>query len=198
MHVNADEITRIETIVDEITALKRDYINLEVELLSTQDELKKSQKINKILESDLSLYNDFAEAEKSYKSEIKSLKIKLKEKNTLSAATVVVEKCVTPKVFENRFPKLKMKEAFKESDIETIVYFDASSFRVNKEAFIYDKIDGKKIDKWEKSTSFTSNQKSASWIKVTGFFVDKVWQSAELDMWVKIEDASLRVEANKE
>ena len=50
---------------------------------------------------------------------------------------------------------------------------------------IYDGINGKNIDKWVKNTSFTSNKKSANWIQISGYFIDKKWTKAKKQMWVK-------------
>jgi hypothetical protein len=87
---------------------------------------------------------------------------------------------------KNVFPKLQIEKEFLEA--ESLESFQASSFRVNKNTAIYDAIDGSKIAEWEENTSFTSNQKTKKWIKITGFFVDRVWQKATNDMWIKIED----------
>ncbi|NPA60401.1 MAG: hypothetical protein GXO30_08110, partial [Epsilonproteobacteria bacterium] len=40
----------------------------------------------------------------------------------------------------------------------------ASTFYLKRDSSIYDSIDGKKIDKWEQDTTFTSNQRTNSYI----------------------------------
>lgn len=88
---------------------------------------------------------------------------------------------------QNSFPKLKMKENAK------IQSFKASAFRTNKLAPIYSDLKGKVIiDEWEKDTSFTSSQRTSSMIKITGYFIDKVWTKAKKDMWIKVEDSTKR------
>lgn len=115
-----------------------------------------------------------------------------KQKQLLSKKTEVKAKIVTKQILfdkceePNPFPKLMMKE-------DNIVHsFKASAFRVNKSASIYDAADGNIIAQWEKSTSFTSDKKTSSMIKITGYFVNKVWTSASKEMWIKTEDATKR------
>lgn len=85
------------------------------------------------------------------------------------------------------FPKLMMKEEYqKKLPIgDKIVEFEPSPFRLKTDSIIYDAIDGNKIGKWEKGRSFTSNTKTNSWIKISGYFVKKKWKKADGDMWVK-------------
>jgi len=91
-------------------------------------------------------------------------------------------KCEEP----NTFPKLMMK-----GDVK-IHSFKASSFRVNKLAPIYGDLKGNIIDEWEKETSFTSSQRTSTMIKITGYFIDKIWTKSKKDMWIKVEDATKR------
>lgn len=94
---------------------------------------------------------------------------------------------------ENQIKRLKhvhLKSIIKEQ--ERIIKTKASAYRVNKDANIYDRINGKVIGKWERRTSFTSNERTQHWIKITGFFVEKVWRSAQKEMWVKVVDADKR------
>jgi hypothetical protein len=81
----------------------------------------------------------------------------------------------------NSFPKLMMKEEYQEK----IVTFKASAFVLNTQSIIYDAINGKRIDKWEKGTSFTSNKEAKNWILITGYFVNKKWVIAKKEMWLK-------------
>ena len=68
---------------------------------------------------------------------------------------------------------------------ENMQHFKAKAFRFDVEANVYDSINGDIIDRWDAKTSFTSNQKTDRWVKITGYFVDKKWQKAKKDMWVE-------------
>ena len=200
--VNADEIQRIESIVNDISQIKKDYKLLEKEKQTYLQDLQASQIENANLKSDLELYSNFTKKEKIYKNRIISLEnqlnslrkeVKTKELNS-NEKEIVVEKCLTSQSNEqtNSFPKLQMKDEYKESEESDVIYFKASSFRVNKQATIYDAVDGQKIDEWEKLRSFTSNQRVENWIKITGYFVNKMWQPSENEMWIQSNDIIVR------
>lgn len=85
------------------------------------------------------------------------------------------------------FPKLMMKEEYQKKlpEGDKIVEFKPSPFRLKTDSIIYDAIEGNKIGKWEKGRSFTSNTRTNSWIKISGYFVKRKWKKADGDMWVK-------------
>jgi flagellar biosynthesis chaperone FliJ len=101
----------------------------------------------------------------------------------------------------NPFPQLKMKEEpllepapqpqnepAKPAGAEQMqtVYFEPSAFRVSTDADICDAPGGSVVERWEASTSFTSNQKRGGWIRITGYFVDRQWRpNKERELWVK-------------
>ncbi|MFK5937436.1 MAG: hypothetical protein QM497_03470 [Sulfurimonas sp.] len=115
-----------------------------------------------------------------------------KQKKLLSKKTVLKTKKVTKQILFNKceepnpFPQLMMKE---DNEVHS---FKASAFRVNKLASIYDGVKGNVIQQWGKSTSFTSDKKTSSMIKITGYFIDKQWKSASSEMWIKAQDARKR------
>jgi len=116
--------------------------------------------------------------------EIKNLKNRLANKE---CKTKVITK--TKVVFKdapetNVFPKLVPINASKKIDSEVIQEVKASTFRLKSDANIYDSIDGNIINKWEKNRSFTSNIQTKSWIKITGYFIDKKWHSVDKNLWV--------------
>jgi predicted RNase H-like nuclease (RuvC/YqgF family) len=126
---------------------------------------------------------------KSKENEIISLKknIKqIKEKNIYSLKNAKND--ISPKENgvlnvckdENRFPKLMMKE--KSNNIYRI---KPTTFRLKENSGIYSSMDGKKVYEWEKNTSFTSNIRSDEWIKITGYFVNRIWQHSSEELWVK-------------
>ena len=201
--VGADELTRIESIVKDITKLKTAYADLELENKKYKSVLEATQNENDILRSDIKLYSNYEAKENSYKKKIQDLKLELKKVTT----HLKNSKCSEIKPSNSKFPKLAMKKKYQKkqevkvkkevlvreiTDDGEVLYFEASSFRVNKDAKIFDGIYGIEIDVWEKSTSFTSNQRTSKWIKITGYFIDKVWHSATKEMWVKATDADKR------
>jgi len=101
------------------------------------------------------------------------------------------------------FPKLRLKEQYKKHKQarnkkilkikkEHIVKFKAATFRTNYDSVVYDDINGKKMFVWEKGKSFTSNIKTSSWIKITGYFEKRRWKASDKNMWVKISQVSKR------
>jgi len=185
--VNADEIQRIESMVKDISQLKDEYKTTEQKLHQCSNRLQ-----NGIVKE-----SEFEKKEKKYIKRIKDLenqlkiarkKAKIKEVKKTIIKTKI-KKCLINQSLEkeNPFPKLQLKKEFQEKESK-IEFFKPSSFRVNKEADIYDSVYGKVIETWEDKTSFTSNQKNANWIKITGYFVDKQWKPAEKEMWIKIVD----------
>ncbi|WP_457749613.1 hypothetical protein [Sulfurimonas sp.] len=159
LNLYADEIQRINSIVDDITKLRMDY--------------KKSQE-------ELNIYKD----------RVKTLEKKLKIANNLLKTkqkpieNTVVNDADCFKNQTNTFPKLKMRIK--------VIHTKASAFRLKKDAPIYNAINGKKIDEWEKGTSFTSNQKTEKFIKITGYFKNKQWVKAEKPLWIRSDDALKR------
>jgi hypothetical protein len=67
-----------------------------------------------------------------------------------------------------------------------------SAYRFATNAGVYNGINGTNIDMWEQGRSFTSGTSSSGWVKITGYFVDRVWQPAEEEMWVKESDVIRR------
>lgn len=151
------------------------------------------QRINSIVNDISKLRADYQKSQeelKIYKERVKSLEKELKRtKNLLKTKQKPIEDIVVNdvnylKTQTNTFPKLKMRMK--------IIHTKPSAFRLNKNASIYDGVNGVKIDEWEKGTSFTSNQRSDKFIKITGFFKNRQWVKAEKSLWVKVEDALKR------
>jgi len=121
-------------------------------------------------------------------SEYKSLLEKEKEKNTLLEAKI---KMLSATAVVKKESKKESKK--KEKEIRSDANTGANAFRIrNDNVVIYDAIEGKELEKWEKSTSFTSNVKAKNWIKITGHFVDHKWRKSTKDMWVKEAEAVQR------
>jgi hypothetical protein len=215
--LSADEIQIIDSIVDDVTELRQNYEKTKVELLecknNLEDQKAKTDILKKELFNELQNKNTIAKPEvKSdntdvYKKEIQNLKSQIKELKSLLKDK---EKCTKN---QNKFPKLVMKnekKVQKEEKIESKVqkekktlqkdtqlkYFKASAFKLIKDADIYDKPDGEIIDMWTKGTSFTSNQKQSGFIKITGYFVNKLWAKTKDELWIKESEVQNKKKKN--
>ena len=158
------ELHRVSVMVDDIKELREHYEN------ALQEEQQKNETLQKKLDMAL-------EAVKSLRSQIKS---------EISSQKQCVKSSDSD---ENSFPKLKTKE---ESSGKIIV-FKAAPFRLKNNAKIYNSFENPKyLFTWDKGRSFTSNQKTDGWVKITGYFVNRVWQPASEDLWVHEEDVLQR------
>jgi len=173
--VKADDMTRIDAIVADITELRSEY-------KECQKELKKQN--NTILDSNLEYSSNLEKKNKALSKRIKKLEKELKSKNNLLKTKDKTIKKLKRK--QDNFPELMMKTEF-DMKKDELVRFKARSYHLKYDSIIYDGINGKMITKWMKTTSFTSSVKTKSWIKVTGYFVDKQWIAAKKDMWIKIK-----------
>ena len=202
-----EERDRNKILIQEMNSFKNLYkreIEYKNKILKLENRIKKQEKLLKSKENSkkyLTIKNK--PIVKIKEKEKKSLVIKEKTINNL-----VLVNCEDP----NPFPKLVMKKEFlqkesvikkelpkikkivepKKEEIEKLQRFKASAFRINKNAVIYDKVNGKKLYEWEKGTSFTSSIKTQNWIKITGYFIDKAWVRSSKELWLKISDATKR------
>ncbi|MBA1432064.1 MAG: hypothetical protein FAF04_00365 [Epsilonproteobacteria bacterium] len=174
----SQEIERIDSIVNDIASLRKNY---ETKLL---DEKEK----NIILEQEK---KSAQRKIKNLENEIKRLHSLLKNRETKQKNKIIIKKKIE-KVFvqpactsENVFPELKLKKSKK----STLQHFKASAFRLKKSANIYAGMHTKEVvQRWDGHTSFTSNLKSQTRIKITGYFIDKKWTKATQEMWVDLTD----------
>lgn len=205
--LNADEVQRIDSIVNDISQLRSDYSRVQNSLIEMEVNLEEEKLKNKILHQDLKLYSNYTQKEEDYQNKIKSLEnkinnlkksIKTKQKQKIICKTIPLKTIKTIVLVENtlnnhsshtqnKFPKLLMKKQYRIADTTK-----AYAYRVKKEAVIYDGIDGYEIDVWEDLTSFTSNEKTQTWVRITGYFVDKVWRPSRKNMWIKSSDTIKR------
>lgn len=194
---SADEITRIESIVKDINKLRSEYNNVEEELGVYKYDLRDEKEKNAILNKQItSLNNELKRVNKLLKSKEKENETSKNNLKSTSKNKTILQKCVNNQIIEddNPFPQLQMKKEFQRNTGESLTSFKASSFRVNKLADIFQSIDGKKVDKWEKSRSFTSNLRSENWVKITGYFINKVWQPSAKELWIRSSDVTIRSE----
>ncbi|MFA6136648.1 MAG: hypothetical protein WC667_01045 [Sulfurimonas sp.] len=249
--LNANEMARIDAIIEDISKLRDSYSSCKTELESKKSQstatinmqkdnsslcqakeselkeykelLKKEQlknslltekiesktkstpnsgKENQIISELEKMLENQNQALKLKESEISSLKKELIEKvkakdnqiiSLKSSKTKTVAVTTAAPVEENNFPKLKMREDETPKDVpKEASYSSAASFRLTVDCEVYDSAGGTTVvATWIKGRSFTSNQRTKNWIKVTGYFVDKVWQRATEELW--IEEANVAV-----
>lgn len=217
--LHADEMQRIENIVNDIAKLRVDYEECTTALkqqnkesvpfkaieYKSEESSEKDNNNDKLLKSEIASLQLLLKAQeetiKAQESKIKELELK-----KISSEKVVVTKEVqSPKVVckeakdTNVFPKLAMKEnlVVKEQERssgadESIKEVEAGVFRLNSDSTIYDSINGNKIEQWEVERSFTSNIQSENWIKITGYFTDKKWHPSEKEMWIMLKKVTKR------
>ncbi len=179
--VHAGEIQRLESMVSDIDKIKNDL----------QQEKDKNRVLNKKLEF-------YSNKIKNLNNQISILKSKIKSNKMVKKIVKVEKKCSLNnqiKEENNPFPSLVMKKKYK-NDYD-VRYVKASSFRTNGQVKIYDSIDGSAIAVWNDKTSFTSNQRAGKWIKITGLFVNKIWQPAGQELWVKSCDVLNRTQVSE-
>ena len=152
--------------IQRIDAIVSDIQQLRIDYNQSQNDLKSAQKRVKYLENKLKMATNTLKTKEN-----ESYKYKEKKINNLN-------------IQRNKFPKLKMRTK--------LIFFKASAFRLKKDAFIYADLNNKKLYKWEKGTSFTSNQKVQDYIKITGYFKNKIWVHSTIPLWVKITDVIKR------
>ncbi len=142
-----------------------------------------------------SIVNDLQIKDRKNRELHKELNLSEKKIDSLNNQIKILNTKLKSKEDNNQFPSLIMKKKYK--DEQSISYFKASSFRINGEVKIYDHINGSAIAVWSDKTSFTSNQRVGKWIKITGFFVNKLWQPAKQELWVKSCDVLRRTQVSK-
>ena len=217
--LHADEMQRIEAIVKDITDLRADYEKCKAELNSKNSqvmsaEISKDNKYEKEAKEYKKLYKKAKQksvvlqaeldyANSSNDSDVKVVKIeekykkllKIKENEIISLKKkLLYSKKTTKKITKvcddlNEFPKLMLKKKYQKHEI---IITNPTTYRLKIDSIIYSYIDGENINNWEVGTSFTSNQKTNNWVKITGYFVDKKWKSAESEMWIKARQVSKR------
>jgi len=195
-----DERDKNKILLQELNSFKNLYkreIEYKNKILILENRIKKQDKLLKIKEN----------SKKDLIVKVKPItKTKEKIKETLVIKEKTIENIVLVNCEEpNPFPKLVMKKEFlkeatkpkeiikpKKTVEEKLENFKASAFRLNRNAPVYNAVNGKKLDEWSIDTSFTSSVKTQNWVKITGYFVDRVWMRSSKEMWIKLSDVTKR------
>ncbi len=158
-------------------------IVLSILLLSIlqSDEMQRIEAIVKDIEKLRANYEECKESLNSNKSRYEVGKYKKLLKQEREKNSILRKKI---RKLESLSTKKVVTKAKKREEIE---FFKACSFILNSDCDVYNAPNGKKVDRWEKTTSFTSNQKTQNWIRITGYFKNKKWLRARKKMWVRYD-----------
>ena len=215
----ANEVDRIEKIIADVKLLRSeystcktklsqkvaptllektvcDYSSLEQQLQEKDNELHALHVRMKKLLEEKELLKDVIEDFED------SMKLTHVKKSPVEPCTPTV---ITKEIFNKCEPTIIKEEVI----VEKIIYIErkndkisiekspitiskAKTYRVNKKASIYDKINGEIVQTYADKTSFTSNIVKDGWIQITGIFEDTQWKSAKCkSLWIKLEDVTL-------
>ncbi len=132
---------------------------------------------------------------KALEKRVARLEAKVKQLTRLFAQVQKTKVAPVKKVQKKSKSKAKTKEVTKvhtkPKEKKTKVS-QAGTYRLNRDSYIYNEADGEILDTWAEGTSFTSTKRTSRMIKITGYFVNKVWRKAEKNIWVKSENAFKR------
>jgi len=181
----SDEIQRIESIVKDIENLRKKYEIVQEELILKKENNDKLNKKIVTLEKQIKIYK------KQLKNKEKELKSKKKNHKKEICKVKKVKQKIIYKIKKseksNKFPKLMLKP-------EYVKYIKkgmkAKTYHLKEDAYIYSKINVKKIELWKRGAMFTSNEKAVaknydSWMRITGYFIKNEWVPSKIKMWVK-------------
>ncbi len=195
----------------EILALQEKSEDLEkkytLKIEKIKDTCKELNEEKQKLEKEITVLKTRSQTSKDKNSisiaDLKKELSEVKEKNAqLNLKILEIEKNAKNLSQEKKFPILVMQEGYEdlqkteiqaEKKVEIFDWNASATYRLKNEAKIYDAIDGNISDTWEEKRSFTSVNRNVKWIQITGYFIDKKWQSSRNEsLWVKAEDAFKR------
>lgn len=99
---------------------------------------------------------------------------------------------VTPK--RSAFEKPEQPAPASAGKVTMAVKKNSFAYRIAGEGKIYDGPEGSSITQWENGRSFTASESQNGWIRVSGYFVNRVWQpcAAEEQFWIRESDTQRR------
>jgi len=103
----------------------------------------------------------------------------------MTKVTTTSDKVKTPRLSEVQMASVESTTPSKKGG-------NPSAYRMASNAPVYNAPGGSVVDTWEARRSFTSGTAKNGWIKITGYFVNRVWQRADEDLWVKESDVIRR------
>ena len=203
MHNSSNEINRLKKENSALKRLEDENSDLKIEIaqnvlviktLKTKDQETKETLTHSKHSAKMKESSKYATLEK----ENRTLHVALQTCNTrhIRQEKLIAKSSKGICVDDNPFPKLMPKKKKIKPVIEKKMTSSLTQlpgvFRINGESTIYDKLNGKAIEIWEDTRSFTSNIYADEWVRITGYFVNKKWQKAKNELWVKREDVLKR------
>jgi len=149
----------------------------------------KEKVIEKVVEK--TVYKEPAVVKNSPKTVLKAEAIKQEPVKKQVIDTKVMDEQKRRQADKLALEQERQKSA-KTVSVTTLKRAAPSAYRMATIASIYNAPNGTKVDMWEAGRSFTSGTSSGGWIKITGYFVNRVWQSADEEYWVKESDVIRR------
>jgi len=191
--------------IDRIEAIINDVSSMREELNSCVNALESSQKKRELASNNLLLctrssaqmkreLGDLTKAYKALELKYRALKQRVNTKKRIQPLQLDCAKqrksvVVIPKD-DNPFPTLQKG---KHSSAFALIHFKPTVFRTNKACKVYDTPNGNVVAFWEKGRSFTALSRTQTFIKVSGYFIDKQWRSAKDEsLWIKASDSKQR------
>jgi predicted nucleic acid-binding Zn-ribbon protein len=126
---------------------------------------------------------------------------KVVEKIVYKDRPVIQEKIVEKVVYKDRpvaavaekvTPKTAVESKTPLTAAEPVKKSAPCVYRMASDAPIYSAPGGHVVDTWEARRSFTSGTAANGWVKITGYFVNRVWTRADQELWVKESDVIKR------
>ena len=173
--LHSDEIQRVNEMVNDITKLRNNY-------QECQEDLK-----NRFVKTN---YNELEKYKLLFKKErVNNIKLFKEQKQMIKDMRWFAD---TIALLENKLKEKESKKKSKKVVLQKVSFVKPGTFHLKTNSNIYNKINGKKVDTWEKNRTFTSNIRSADWIKITGYFVNRKWTKAKKSLWIKSVNATQR------
>ncbi|MCK9490530.1 MAG: hypothetical protein M0Q24_00450 [Sulfurimonas sp.] len=189
-------IIKVETTKEsECESYEKTVEILKTKNISLEKKLQEQTKILKDTENEREIYKKAVKTKEDQieilKNQIVFLEKKGETKPKVVVKEIIKEKKIYPKD-DNIFPTLMpkhtkfKKEILKTKEIEEET--KPTTYRLKYDSKIYNEISGDEIYLWEKDRTFTSNIQTQNFTKITGYFIDKKWQKAEEELWIKKVD----------
>ncbi len=169
---------RLQAKEKQLQQQKRKNAALQKELAKIKDNLKKQ--INKRKTSEKSTKKALPKVKKNPQKRAEKLK---------TSPEVSILLCNAQSAHVRQHLALEKNGNVRIVESDAVVKTKPKTFKTSVDAYIYDAKNGKKLFVWERGTSFTSYLESGSWIKITGYFVERKWTKAKKEMWIRKADA---------
>ncbi len=125
-------------------------------------------------------------------AQMEKLKAKTAKLVPPKTTKMTVQSVVVPEKTSKVLKVPELKSPVTTSTVSASKKSAPSAYRMATNAPIYNAPGGSVVDTWEARRSFTSGTVSNGWIKITGYFVNRVWQRADQELWVKESDVIRR------